>query len=104
MDKFRIRQDETLLLHEDHAVLQHSDRSNEDVHLLLTDKNLYYQTLSNWTGRVKDTKCIPLNSISILDGKAQVYVRTQFPFRYYLAVTTNNVESLLSARDKSVFA
>ena len=88
MDRFRIRQDETLLFQENHAVLQRGGGKKEDVNLLLTDKNLYYQTLSNWTGKVTDTKCIPLDSVSIVDGKAQVSVRTQFAFRHFLVITT----------------
>ena len=45
------------------------------VSLVLTNKALYIQYLSIWTGAVKETRRIPLVSFSIYEGKAQVHTR-----------------------------
>lgn len=47
------------------------------VKLTLTDKSIYISIPSYWTGKIKETKVIPLNSINIIKGRIQVFTRSE---------------------------
>lgn len=99
---------EEIIVHEcDNALFKEKMGSYKRANLKLTDLNIFIYITSEWTGEIKETKVIPLNTINIINGEAQVFTRSELlGLDHYLEINTSigSYEFKLSQHDVEIWA
>lgn len=85
--KFNVPPGEQLILQENGVFWEGKNYGGQE--LYLTRRNIYYAIYSNWTNKLKDVVTIPINTISIHDGKAMVSAKKAF-LQKSLIIYANN--------------